>query len=57
MSMSNHIESLKQKHLKLDEMLKEALLKFENDYEITEIKKQKLLLKEKIMHLETEEAK
>ena len=57
MSISNHLESLRQKHLKLDEMLKEALLQFENDYEVTQIKKQKLLLKEKIQHLEIAEAK
>ena len=57
MSMNNHLESLKQKHLKLDKMLKQALLKFENDYEVTQIKKQKLLLKEKIHHLETADAK
>lgn len=54
MSLNNHLESLKQKHLKLDSMLKQATLKFDNDYEVAQIKKQKLLLKEKIHHLEAE---
>jgi hypothetical protein len=54
MSLNNHLESLKQKHLKLDSMLKQASLKFDNDYEVMQIKKQKLLLKEKIHHLEAE---
>lgn len=56
MSIQSHVNKLKQKHQQLKEVLKSYAANFRNDsIRITELKKQKLLLKEKIYHLETSE--
>ncbi len=50
--MKSHIDSLKQKHSELEKRIKSANDNHVQDYNITELKKQKLLLKEKIIKLE-----
>lgn len=50
--MKSHIDSLKQKHSELEKRIKSANDNHSQDYNITELKKQKLLLKEKIIKLE-----
>ncbi len=50
--MKSHIDSLKQKHSELEKRIKSANDNHAQDYNITELKKQKLLLKEKIIKLE-----
>jgi len=53
MSINNHLANLKQKHANLDKTLKNAISQLRNDNDITNIKKQKLLIKEKIERLQT----
>lgn len=50
--MKSHIDSLKQKHNKLEKTIKSANDNHLKDLTINKLKKQKLLLKEKITKLE-----
>ncbi|MCB1386787.1 MAG: DUF465 domain-containing protein [Nitratireductor sp.] len=53
MALSTHIEQLKQKHVELENRLEEAMRHPSiGDDEIAEIKRQKLLLKDKIEQLQ-----
>jgi hypothetical protein len=51
-SMKSHINTLKQKHTQLDLSIKSANDNHLSDITINTLKKQKLLLKEKILKLE-----
>ena len=51
MTIINYFQNLKFKHQKLGEQIKSGRIKLYNDTEITALKKQKLLLKEKIDRL------
>ena len=51
-SNNNHFQNLQQKHYNLDETIKTATSTFQDDTEIKALKKQKLLLKEKIQRLQ-----
>ncbi len=50
-SSNNHVQSLQQKHHNLKQTIKNATSTFQDDTEIKTLKKQKLLLKEKIQQL------
>jgi len=50
--MKSHIDSLKQKHIQLEKTIKSANDNHLEDTTINTLKKQKLLLKEKITKLE-----
>ena len=55
MSLSSHVEELKKKHKILSEQVEEAQRALgSNDFEISELKKQKLRLKEEIARLSVE---
>jgi hypothetical protein len=49
---NNHFQNLQQKHHNLDETIKTATSTFQDDTEIKTLKKQKLLLKEKIQRFQ-----
>jgi hypothetical protein len=52
MALGSHIDQLKQKHVELEDRLEEAMRHpSSRDDEIAEIKRQKLLLKDKINKL------
>jgi hypothetical protein len=52
MALGSHIDQLKQKHVELEDRLEEAMRHpSSRDDEIAEIKRQKLLLKDKIKKL------
>ena len=52
MSLSSHVEELKKKHQNLSEQVEEAQRSLgSSDYEISELKKQKLRIKEEIARL------
>ena len=52
MSLSSHVEELKKKHQLLSEQVEEAQRSLgTSDYEISELKKQKLRLKDEIARL------
>lgn len=52
MSLSSHVEELKRKHEALAEQVEEAQKALgSSDYEISELKKQKLRIKEEIARL------
>ena len=54
MSMSSHLEELRKKHETLSERVEEAQKSLgTSDFQITELKKRKLLLKEEITRLES----
>lgn len=50
--MKSHINSLKQKHAKLENSIKNANDNYHDDAIVNKLKKEKLLLKEKISKLE-----
>ena len=55
MSLSSHVEELKKKHHELSERVEEAQNALgSSDYEIAELKKRKLKLKEEISRLSVE---
>ena len=58
MSMTNYLQSLRNKHQKINSFVRTSASKggAEAEMKIKELKKQKLLLKEKIIQLELEEA-
>ena len=51
MKVNNHIQSLVQKHNNLQKIVDTEFLHFQDDTKITELKKQKLQLKDQIMWL------
>ena len=51
MKINNHIQNLKQKHQDLQKVVDTELLYFRDNTRITELKKQKLQLKDKITRL------
>ena len=51
MKVNNHIQSLVQKHNNLQKAVDTEFLHFQDDTKITDLKKQKLQLKDKIMRL------
>lgn len=52
MALSSHVEQLKQKHTELDQLLQEALRHpSTHDNEIVELKRQKLVIKDKLTEL------
>lgn len=54
MSMSSHLEELRKKHETLSERVEEAQKSLgTSDFQITELKKRKLRLKEEIARLES----
>ncbi len=55
LSMKSHINTLKQKHTQLENSIKSANDNHLDDITINALKKQKLLLKEKINRLEKQE--
>ena len=48
MSLDNHIQALKTQHQELKRKIRVAYLELKDDTEVKALKKQKLLLKEKI---------
>lgn len=50
--MKSHINSLKQKHSEIEQAIKSANDNYTEEFTINKLKKQKLLLKEKIAELE-----
>lgn len=51
MSIASHLKNLQQKHQQLKKFIKTTYNNFYNDTEVKILKKQKLLLKEKIQQL------
>ncbi|XVN42411.1 MAG: hypothetical protein RCG15_07315 [Candidatus Rickettsia vulgarisii] len=53
MNLANHIQKLQKKHDDLQEFIKYAFLHFQDDIKIKQLKKQKLILKDRILSLYT----
>ncbi|WP_375319213.1 DUF465 domain-containing protein [Candidatus Tisiphia endosymbiont of Oplodontha viridula] len=51
MNIKNHIKSLQKKHDDLQRLINAAFLHFQDDIKIKQLKKQKLMLKDKILLL------
>ncbi|MCC8417044.1 MAG: DUF465 domain-containing protein [Rickettsia endosymbiont of Bryobia graminum] len=53
MNLANHMQKLQKKHNDLQKFINYAFLHFQDDIKIKQLKKQKLILKDKILSLHT----